>query len=161
SLDQQLAQANDSSGPGAPYAVLRQMNLLQQQNKLDDALAVGRLQFGRAPDLALAFALAQIEHTQDRDTYAKNYLTWAATPGPVNRGEEGILAEMARWAVERGDRELALDLYAKALAAPNMTNEFLQAVLPEALTLAQDASNNDLHDRWQKQWDVLNPPKAN
>jgi uncharacterized protein (TIGR03790 family) len=159
SLPEQLAEAARAPGPEAAYAIIRQMNLLEEQNQPADALALGQGQFNRAPTVALAFALAQLEHSLDHDAYARNFLTWAAAAGPVPRGDEGVLAEMARWAVERGERELALELFAKALGALHVNGEFLAAVLPEAIALAKAAGNDDLRDRWQKQLNGFNRPK--
>ena len=159
SLDKQLDQAASASGAGATYAVIRQMNLLEEQNRLGDALALGQLQFKRQPTDALAFTLAQVEHGLNQDTYARNYLTWAATPGPVLHDDEGVLAEMARWAHDRGESGTALDLYAKALGEPAANREFLTAVLPDAIALANEAGRGDWRERWQKQLDGLSPPK--
>ena len=159
SLKDQLAQAARAPGPESSYAVMRQMNLLQAQNRAMEALAFGEMRFNQQPTVALAFALAQLEQSLDRAEYAHNFLTWAAAPGPVARGEEGVLAEFARWAHEHNERATALELWARALGAPVAGREFLTAVLPEAITLAKDAGNGDLQDAWQKQWDGLNPAK--
>lgn len=157
-LTKQLAAAMDAPGPESAYVVMRQMNLLQEQNQTTDALELGQAQFNRQPTLALAFALAQLEHGLNQDAYARDLLAWAAAPGPVARGDEGVLAEMARWANGNGERGLALELFAKAITEPGVNGEFLTAVLPEAVGLAKAAGNDDLRGRWQKQLDAFDPP---
>jgi uncharacterized protein (TIGR03790 family) len=159
SLDRQLDAGERAPGPEAAYAMIRHMNLLAEQDSTMEAIALGELRFNAQPSVALAFALAQFEHTLNRDPYAHNFLAWAAMPGPVARGEEGVLAEMARFAVARGEQATALDLFAKAVGAPGVNKEFLTAVLPEAVALAKAAGNDDLRARWQKQLDGLTPPK--
>ncbi len=155
-LPEQLARAKSAPNAYSTYTVIRQMNLLQGAGNTADALAFGQEAFDHQPDLALAFALAQLDHALGHDLDAFKHLAWAATIGPVTRGDLGLFAEAARWAAANGGRPLALDLLTKALAA-EASPEFLKTILPEAIGLAGDAGNADLHDRWQKQLDGLTP----
>jgi hypothetical protein len=157
SLTQQLAEADHAPTDYSTYAVIRQMNLLQQQNRLADALAFGQQHFDRRPNLPLAFALAQINHLLNQDNQAWQNLAWAAKVTTVSRDELGLLGEMARWAVEHDARQTALDLYANALANPSANTELIKALLPDAIQLATESNADDLRDRWQKQSDAFHP----
>ncbi len=160
SLPDQLARAANAPGPYSVYAVIRQMNLLQEQGRDADALAFGQAQFDHTPEMALAFALAQLDHTQGNDANALKSLAWAENIGTPSRGEVGLWADAAQWAAANGGKPLALDLYAKALAA-EADPEFDKTILPEAIALATSANNSGLRDTWQKQLDALNPKPVN
>jgi len=151
-LPEQLDRAAHSPNAYSTYAIIRQMNLLQAEGRTTDALAFGQTQFDHQPDLALALALAQLGHDSD----ALKRLAWAATTDSASRENLGLFAEAARWAAANGGRPLALDLYAKALAA-EANSEFLKTILPDAITLATQTGNAELRVRWQNQLDGLIP----
>ena len=140
------------------YAVIRQMNLLQEQGRLTDALAFGQNQFDQHPDLALAFSLAELDDLLNQDDQARQRLAWAATITEPPRDDLGLLGEMARWAADHDARRTALDLYARIFANPSAHPDLLKTLLPDAISLAKDASADDLRARWQKQLDPLIPP---
>jgi len=150
-LPGQLDQAVNSPGPYATYAVIRQMNLLQNQGHPADALVIGEKQFDQHPDLPLAYALAQLEHALDHDEHARQLLVWATGVQTVPHEDLGLLCEMARWAVEHGAPQTALELYAKALAAPGAAPEFTKAALTEAIALAKQTGADAARTIWEKQ----------
>jgi len=161
SVPEQLDQAARTPTVESPYAVIREMHLLEDQSHPADALALGEKSFAQKPDLALALALAQNEHGQDHDADALKQLAWCATVDPVPRGDLGLLGEIARWAAAHGGKALALELYAKVLSAPGANPDLLNAFLPEALNLARTSGDEGHRGPWQKQYDLLNPaPKA-
>jgi hypothetical protein len=159
-LPQQLDRAASAPGPFSNYVVIRQMNLLQEQGKLAEAQAVGQGWYAQHPDVAVAFALAQVDVALNREPDALVQLAGAPTTAAVSRGDLGMYAEIARWAVQHHGFQIALDFYAKALAAPSAIPEFTKAVLPEAIDLARQNNSDDLAKRWQGQLDALNPPPA-
>jgi len=134
------------------------MNLLQEQGRLTDALAFGQNQFDQHPDLALAFSLAELDDLLNQDDQARQRLAWAATITEPPRDDLGLLGEMARWAADHDARRTALDLYARIFANPSAHPDLLKTLLPDAISLAKDASADDLRARWQKQLDPLIPP---
>jgi uncharacterized protein (TIGR03790 family) len=158
SLPEQLDQASLAPTAYSAYAVIRQINLLQEQGRPGDALAFGQNQFDQHPDLALAFSLAQLDHLLNQDDHARQRLAWAATVASPPRDDLGLLGEMARWAVDHDARHAALDLYTRVLADPSAHPDLLKTLLPDAINLAKDASADDLRMLWQKQLDALNPP---
>jgi len=157
-LPEQLDQAARAPTVDSPYAVIREMNLLADQNRSAEALALGDKIFSVKADLALALALAQFEHAQDRDADALKRLAWCATVESVPRDDLGLLGEIARWAAARGGKALALELYAKVLSAPGANPDLVRAFLPEAMALARSGGDEARRVEWQKQSDLLNPP---
>ncbi len=157
-LPEQLARHASAPTAYSAYAVIRQMNLLQEQGQLTDARAFGQNQFDQHPDLALAFALAQLDHQLNQDNQAWQRLAWAANIEAPPRDDLGLLGEMARWAADHDARNTALDLYARVLASPSAHPDLLKALLPDAITLAKSSGADDLQARWQKQLDTLTPP---
>jgi uncharacterized Zn finger protein len=134
------------------------MNLLQDQGNLTDALNFGQSQFDQHPDLALAFALAQLDHQLNQDNQAWQHLAWAATVSDPPRDDLGLLGEMARWAADHQASATALDLYTRVLANPSAHPDLIKTLLPDAINLAKSANADDLRTRWQKQLDAFNPP---
>ena len=157
-LHDQVVQASRAPAPDSSYAIIRQMNLLQDQSHPADAFSLGAIQFIQQPDLPLAFALAQIEHSLNRDADALKRLNGCLTVDPVPRADLGLLGEIARWAAAHGGKPLALDLYAKVLSAPAAGPELQKAFLPEALGVAHALNDSVRVQLWQKQLDALNPP---
>ncbi len=157
-LPEQLEQAARAPTADSPYAVIREMHLLEDQNRSAEALTLGEKIYLLKPSLALAFALAQTEHALDRDAEALKRLAWCATVDPVPHGDLGLLGEIARWAAAQGGKALALELYGIVLSAPGANPELLKAFLPEAMSLARTSGDEARHSQWQKQYDLLNPP---
>jgi uncharacterized protein (TIGR03790 family) len=157
-LPAQLDRAARDPGPYAVYAVIRQMNLLQEQGRLNDALALG-LNFQDAhPHPALALVLAQLQQKLGHSDDALRQLAWVTTVDPVPRDDLGLLAETARWANDQGDHSLALALYGHALLAPSATRDFKLAVLPEASAAAKQAGDSTLAARWEQDLATLSAP---
>ncbi len=150
-LPEQLARAAKDPTPYSVYAVIRQMNLLDEQGHLEEALATGQTFFDHNPSFALCFALAQVEDKLGRTDAALQRLAWATGSVTVTRADLGVLSEMAQWADQHKASQLALDLYAKALDAPAANSDFKTAVLPSAIVLARAAPAADLVQRWQQQ----------
>jgi uncharacterized protein (TIGR03790 family) len=150
-LNEQLARAANDPTPYSVYAVIRQMNLLEEQGKLDEALAFGQSFFDHNPGIALCFALAQVEDKLGRTDDALKRLAWITSFAIVTRADLGVLSEIAQWADQHKASQLALDLYSKALDAPAANADFKTAVLPAALVLARSAQATDLVQRWQQQ----------
>ncbi|MGA2053098.1 MAG: TIGR03790 family protein [Opitutales bacterium] len=147
-LPAQLARADTDPTPFSAYAVIRQMNLLEEQGQLANALATGQHYFARIPNIALCYALAQVEDKLGRTDDALKQLAWVVTTPAVSRDELGLVAEIARWAGDHHDPQLALDLYAKAIDAPATNSAFQQAICPEAIALAKQGNATDLVQRW-------------
>jgi uncharacterized protein (TIGR03790 family) len=160
SVQQQLDRAASAPGPFSNYVIIRQMNLLQEQGQLDEAQKIGQAWYAQHPDVALAFALAQVDAALNHEADALIQLTNAPASTEVSRGDLGMYAEIARWAAQHHGFPIALDYYAKALAAPSAIPEFTKAMLPEAIDLAKQTNSDDLAKRWQSQLDALNPPAA-
>jgi uncharacterized protein (TIGR03790 family) len=154
-LPQQLARAADDPTPFSAYAVIRQMNLLQEQGHLDDALAVGQKFFDRHPGFAVVFALAQLDEKLGHADDALKRLAWVPTAPVVARDDLGLLAEIARWALARHAQNLALEIYAKALDSSAANAAFQQAVIPEANALANQMGATANAQRWDKIWRAL------
>jgi uncharacterized protein (TIGR03790 family) len=140
------------------YAIIRQMNLLQEQGLPVEAQALGQREFDQHPDLALAFSLAQTDHLLGQDEQARERLAWAAALATPPREDLGLLGEMARWAADHEATHIALDLYASVLANPSAHPDLIKTLLPDAIHLAKDTTTDDLLTRWQKQLEALNPP---
>ncbi|HVU39359.1 MAG TPA: TIGR03790 family protein [Opitutales bacterium] len=158
-LPTQLELAKRGLTPEGVYAVIRQMNLLQEQGRIADAFALGQEQFAHQPDLALALELAQLGRTLGRDDSDALARLAKAAAVPATRDRLGLYADAARWAAAAGGRPLALDLLDQALTTAGADSEFAKAVLPEAVALAGDAGDTVRRDRWQKQLDALTPKK--
>lgn len=158
-LPTQLELAQQGITAEGVYAVIRQMNLFEEQGRLEDAFALGQKQFARQPDLALALALAQLGHTLGHDDAEALARLSQVAKIPATRDRLGLYAEAARWAAGAGGQPLALDLFDAALATAGADSEFAKAVLPEAAALAKDAGDTVRRDRWQKQLDALNAKK--
>jgi hypothetical protein len=157
SLTDQTDRNAQSPTAYSAYAVIRQMNLLQEQGRLGDALTFGQNQFNLHPDLALAFSLAQLDYLLNQDAQARQRLAWAATVANPPRDDLGLLGEMARWAADHDARPAALDMYAHVFADTAAHPDLLKSLLPDAINLAKDAAREDLRSGWQKQLDALNP----
>jgi uncharacterized protein (TIGR03790 family) len=158
SLDEQLARAATNPTPYSAYAVIRQMNLLEEQGRLNDAFGTGQQLIGRLPSLALAYALAQVEEKLGRHDDAVQRLQGMATFEPVTRDDLGLLADAARWANQLKELDTGLALYAHALDAPAANDLFKKAVLPEAIALAKLAGHTELAHQWDAELFPLTEP---
>jgi uncharacterized protein (TIGR03790 family) len=157
-LDAQLQHATTNPSPLSAYAAIRQMNLLQEQGRAADALDLGQKYFARRPDIALAYALAQLTQKQGHPEDATQFLDWVVTTPAISGDELGLVAEIARWAADNKEQKLALDLYVKVLGTPAINPDFSKAVLPEAIALAHATDAGDQAQRWEKQLAILAPP---
>jgi len=157
-LPNQLNQPTPSNL--SAYAIIRQMNLLQEQGRQTDAQALGQHQLELNPSYPLAYAVAQVDHLLDQDNQARQDLGRIsdARTGAPTRDQLGLLGEMAHWAADHEDQALALDLYSQVLANPSAHPDLIKTLLPDAINLAKAAENDDLRARWQKQLDAFNPP---
>jgi uncharacterized protein (TIGR03790 family) len=150
-LPAQLARADSDPTPFSAYAVIRQMNLLQEQGQLADALSTGQRYFDHIPGIALCYALAQVEDKLGHTDDALTRLNWVVTAPAVTRGDLGLLAEIARWAGDHHSPKLALDLYSEAIEAPAANTAFKQAIFPEAIAMAKLNGATDLVQRWSQE----------
>jgi uncharacterized protein (TIGR03790 family) len=156
-LPEQLARADRDPTPYSAYAVIRQMNLLQEQGHLTEALTFGRDYFAKHPGPALALALAQLDQKLGRPEEGIAILEGVPDGPEVTRDDLGLFSDIARWLEAHGSRKLALAVYAKALASPAANKDFLQVTLPEAIAVAKQAQTTnlafatDLIQRWTDQ----------
>lgn len=157
-LPVQLTRAAEMPTPYSVYAIIREMNLLQEQGQLDSALAIGQKYFDLHPNIALAFTLAQLEDKMGQTDTDLNQLEWVSTTATVTRGDLGVFSEMAQWAIQHNAQKLALNLYAKALDAPAANAAFKTAVYPAAIALARRAGAADLATRWDQEFTALQMP---
>ncbi len=161
-LGDQLARAGRDATPYSAYAVIRQMNLLQEQGHLAEALAAGQEYYTTHPGPALALALAQLDQKLGRPDDAIKILEGLPDGPAVTRDNLGLFSAIARWLVAQGNRRLALQVYAKALGSPAANKDYAQATLPEAIALAKLAQTtnatlaSDLIQRWNDQLAKLN-----
>lgn len=157
SLEEQLKSLARLPGTLAPYAIIREANLLRQQGHAPEALA--RLQAGmrQYPHLALALALAHAELAANHPKAAVAAIDFAKLM-PAHRAEDWTLAhEIAETLAANGARPSALQVYAALARSPAPTPDAKRTMLMAARNLA-DAAGDMAHSLEFGR--LLNPPSA-
>jgi uncharacterized protein (TIGR03790 family) len=140
-----------ASSPFAPYAVLRQMNLLEADRQGDEAIALARSAQASSPSLALGLALARRLHAAGESEAAASALGFAAVAKTFPANEWGLAREAAQWLESTGRSRRALEIWQALLGAPTLPTELRTAWLPEARQAALAAKDEAQAEAWQRE----------
>lgn len=141
SVEEQVQRIAQLPPALAPYVAIREARRLERAGKGDDARAVLRKEFRRAPSLPLALALAQLELRRNDVNAAIAALEFLRALSSY-RVEDWPQARIgAQLLAEHGARATALQIYSALAAAPAPSREACIALLNEARQTAEAAGD--------------------
>lgn len=139
----------------APYAVLRQMNLLVRQGRASQALKVARVALSQYHHPALALATAKLAWEKGDKTGATKALQFMQVLTGFSVTEWALAREIAGWLASHGARSEALHVYVSLAHSPPPTPEGKIALLVEARAVADAAGVLPLSVEWTRQIEEL------
>lgn len=154
-LEEQLENADDpTESLENQYVVLRRINLLEADDRLEEALRMATRGMRMAPGPALGLKRARLLRKMGESAKARRALSFLSRLEPENSGDWGLMAEIADTLVDLGDPEPALTIYRKLLPRAQ-PDRIRKAFLRRAIPVARQAGKKDLARKWDR---ILNPP---
>lgn len=160
-LPDQLARLADLPPELAPYAVLRQAHLLDQEGKVGEARQRLQERLPRWPGLVLALDLAQRLAAAGDKAGAARVL--GAVPLPVSFGLDDVpLAQQAaRLLVECGAAPRAVAVYQAILRSDALGRDRRTAIVRDAVDTAVTAGDRGQARAWEREFtESMTPPVA-
>lgn len=149
-LEEQLAAIDRGElSPYAQYAVIRRMNQLRYEEKLDEACELGHRYMVYTPGLALAYRLARLELERKRPQEALEVLGIIRGIPFFPTEEQGLAYEVARFLFDNGARKSAFVLYQKLINASQMPAEIARQVLPDGVACAAAVGELEQLEQWR------------
>lgn len=140
-LAEQLAPGKILPAGLAPYALIRQANLLVQKSQKAEAVLLLRNGLREQPDLALGLALAKMLLADHDDEGAVRALVFLTDLKQCKPGEWPLVREAAMILVENGAAPSALRLFATLAQSPAPSPGALHALLTVARQTADAAGD--------------------
>jgi uncharacterized protein (TIGR03790 family) len=137
----------------AAYVVIREMNLLDAQDKKPEAVLVGKAGMKQFPSLALALAVArrlQAEGSVDEATWVAQAAAEAADVTPSNWE---LIGEAASLVSANKNSAEAIDLYRKLFEADTIPRPARLAWLADARQVALRGGDTGQAAEWQEEID--------
>jgi len=160
SLDAQLARLDALPPALAPYAVLRQARLLEQEGKAAGARELLEASLAKTPGWVLALALAERSETAGDKAGALRALEAVAVPESCALGDVPLLQQAARRFVEGGAAPRAVALYQAILRIDGLARERRAALLRDAIGAAMAAGDGSQARRWEREFGESLAPSA-
>lgn len=134
----------------APYAVLRQMHLLEAGKKSADAVAVARAGMDESPSLVVALALAERVAQAGDAAGAAHELEFVRYLKSYRPQEWALAVEAARLLAAGGKADQAVEVYKNLLAADGMPPAARAAWLRAARDVALQAHDSAQAAQWEE-----------
>ncbi|PXA04438.1 hypothetical protein DDZ13_07875 [Coraliomargarita sinensis] len=155
-LDAQLESSTEA--PFAAYMGLRQLNRLEAETSVDEALAYGRTLFLKHPSLAVAYRLGRIYKERGQEKEALEVLKVIRYITSFSRDEAALVQRIANLLHELGASEMAFDIYDKLLSEPNQPKGLRIALLDGGAPIAAAVGKAALSSRWSLESQSLKRP---
>ncbi len=141
SLEAQRAAAKDLPAALAPYAVMREANLLARKGQKAEAIGLLRTELRETPSLAAALTLARWLAAEADAPGAARVLEFAGFLKDVRAGDWPSMREAAGLLASGGSETTALKVYGSLAKSPAPTPEARRELLLEARKVADAAGN--------------------
>ena len=154
-LEQQVANLAGLPPLLAPYAVLRRMHQLDDENRRDEATAFGLAAQRKVPGLAVGVTLARrFLETDDKDA-AGRALGFASLLTSFEANEWALARQAAQLFETAGRPDRATAVWRTLLATASLPAQLRLAWLPDALNAARSARNAAQAQPWQSELTAL------
>ncbi len=154
-LEQQVANLAGLPPLLAPYAVLRRMHQLDDENRRDEATAFGLAAQRKVPGLAVGVTLARrFLETDDKDA-AGRALGFASLLTSFQANEWALARQAAQLFETAGRPDRATAVWRTLLATASLPAQLRLAWLPDALNAARSARNAAQAQAWQSELTAL------
>ena len=160
SLEQQEQHPGELPVALAPYALTRRANQLLHEGKTGDAWTLLRTGLRDHPSLVLALSCARLAVAAKAIPEAVDALTVVAGAGEFRAEDWALVHEMAGLLAAHGAQPSALKIYAHLVKIKAPTLAAQKALLNEARTVAEAASDPALAQDFARQLAELSPPAA-
>jgi uncharacterized protein (TIGR03790 family) len=157
-LEAQLANVAGVPPSLAPYLFLRKARLLEREKKPAEALQLLEEEFGRKPDIVLAFAIAQRCAAGGDKKSAAIILRSGCGQESFDLGQTPIAQAAARLLVEWGAPPPAVAVYRAILRNAGLGQEWRGTVLREAIKAAHAANDQRQSSVWEKELAGISVP---
>jgi uncharacterized protein (TIGR03790 family) len=139
------------------YVVMRQVRMLQAQEKPEAAMALAERGMRETPGPALALLLAKLHQAEGNKRTARKTLSLFSQLPPATSNEWGLYADIADTLRELGDPEAALMIYQK-LESQKMPEKVQLAFLKRGIKSAEKAGEAGIAIDWRTRTTPPPPP---
>ncbi|NBD37859.1 MAG: TIGR03790 family protein [Verrucomicrobia bacterium] len=154
-LEEQLEDVdNPAESLQNQYVLLRRINLLEADGRLEEALRLATRGMRTSPGPALGLKRARLLLKAEEPRKARHALSFLSRLEPEESTEWGLMAEIADALLGLDDPESALAIYRKILRRID-PGEIHKAFLRRAIPVAEKAGERDLALEWEA---ILHPP---
>jgi len=137
----------------AAYAVIRKMNLLDAEDKKEEAIKLGRSALKEVPSLALALALAQRLQASGNGEAATWVVKSAAETADTSASNWKLICEGASFLAEHKKSSEAIDLFRKLFAVDSIPAAIRATWLAEARRAALQGGDTGQAAEWKEETD--------
>ncbi len=159
-LEDQLERRAELPASLAPYAVLRQVRLLDAAGRREEATARAEAAQREVPGLALGVALARRHLDAGNREAAGRALAFVSQLREFEANEWGLARDAAELLERAGRAGAALNVWRILLANAALPGAVRLAWLPEAIRRAQGERDQALAEAWQTELAALQAPAA-
>ena len=160
SLEQQVRHPEQLPAALAPYALIRQANLLLRQRKTAEAWTLLRTALGDRPNLVVALACAKLVLASNAVPAAVEALSVIDPSSEFHPADWTLLHQLAGLLATHEARPAALKIYARLVKIKAPTDKAGKALLVEAQTVADAAGDQVLAKEFASQLGESLPPSA-
>jgi uncharacterized protein (TIGR03790 family) len=154
-LEEQLEEVdNPAESLQNQYVLLRRINLLEADDRLEEALRLATRGMRTSPGPALGLTRARLLLKAEEPRKARHALSLLGRLEPGDSTHWGLMAEIADALLDLDDAESALAIYRKILRRID-PGEIRKAFLGRAIPVAEKAGARELALEWKA---ILNPP---
>lgn len=159
SLEEQMERI-ESGGiePLDDYVIIRKMNLLVQEDRDSEALALGARYFARLPTPALGMRVAQLEFKGGDYAKALDVVESLARRKTFPASEAAVGVELADLVARRGGsrgQEIAFELWRTLLNESALTEKQLREWLPRGASVASRVDADAVGRQWDERYGRL------
>lgn len=147
-LEKALEEEND---PLDEYVFLREVKRLAADDRIEEAIELGRNGFLRSPGLALGLEIARLRVQDGRRDRMMETLRFVDTLQIVSPRNAGVAREVADFLARNGERERALGLYEVLASEARLSPEMRRSILRSAVDLADAVNEQSKARRWRIQ----------
>ncbi len=156
-LDSQLAAISTGKmDPLDQYVVMRKMNFLRKDGRLDDACLLGYRYLKITPGLALAYHIAKCEVERGKRNEAIEAIRLMDAIKAYGVNEQGLAYEIARFLTVQGAHRQALQMYSNLLNNSRVPLLIEKMAIVDAIACAQGLGEALIAERWQTRLTQLN-----
>jgi uncharacterized protein (TIGR03790 family) len=137
----------------APYAAIREMNLMDAEGRKDEAIKFGRSALKEAPGLALALALAQRLEASGAGEAATWVVRGAGETADTSASNWGLISEAASFLAAQKKAAEAIDLYRRLFAVDTIPASARASWLAEARRVALQGGDTGQAAEWNEELD--------